>query len=135
MVSIDIKPTGIKRGWSEIFRMTNNDKDGAEGSRIPMIKFRPGDTRLHISFSISGNGNRHFDSAALPMNKYSTVVIQQRNQYGNKYRYSIDVNGVEIYQIMNSKPQDWTNAKMYMCSNFFEESDAVVKNLRFQNIG
>jgi len=116
--------------------MNSNGKDCCtEGTRIPMIKFRPSSTKLHISFAISGNGNRYFDSAAIPLNKYTTVVIQQRNQYGNKYRYSIDIDGVEVYQIMNSKPQEWTNAKMYLSSNFFEASNAIIKNLRFQNLG
>ena len=100
-----------------------------------MIKFRPNSFKLHISFAINGNGNRHFDTAELKQGEYSSVVIKQTLKYGNEYRYSITINGKEVFVDSNNKAQDFTNVKLYAGDNFFRPSDCMIKNLVFENIG
>ena len=91
MVSLDIKPLGKTKGWTNVFRIQQKGhKDCCSyGDRIPAIFMRPGDTRLHIAYSVSGAGNRWVDTARLAIGKYHRVVIQQRKQINGKYRYRI----------------------------------------------
>ena len=88
IVSMDIKPTGKDRPYTNIFRMAVKGLSDccAYGSRIPAVFFVPNSNKLHISFSVSGSGNRYFNTAELPLNKFTNLVIQQRRQYGDKYR-------------------------------------------------
>ena len=88
LVSMDIKPTGKDNVYTNIFRMGVKGMSDccAYGSRMPALFFYPKSNKLHITAAVSGSGNRYFNSAELPMNKFSNIVIQQRRQYGDKYR-------------------------------------------------
>ena len=132
--SVEIKPNKKVRAWSSVTRITNGKNCCNYGNRIPMIKFRPNSFKLHIAFSINGNGNRFFDTAPLKEGVYSKVVIKQVLKYGNEYRYSIIINDEEVFQDNNKKAQDFPDVKMYAGDAFFEPSDCFIRNLRFKNI-
>ena len=99
-----------------------------------MIKFRPNSYSLHISFSINGNGNRNFNSAPLKEGEYSTVVIKQTFMYGDKYRYSIRINGKEVFQDTNKKTAVFKDLKLYAGDEYYEPSDCYIRNLKLNNI-
>ena len=132
--SVEIKPNKKVKGWSSITRITDGGNCCKPGNRVPMIKFRPNSYRLHISFAINGNGNRHFDTAELKEGEYSTVVIKQTFMYGNKYRYSIRINGEEVFQTTNTKAQEFKNVKLYAGDEYFTPADCFIKNLKLNNI-
>ena len=100
-----------------------------------MIKFRPNSLRLHIAFAIDNNGNRKYNSDALKVGEYSTVVIKQTLKYGNEYRYSITINGKEVFVVSNNKARDFTDVKLYAGDAYFPPSECYIKNLVFENIG
>uniref|UniRef100_A0A7M5V0H6 Uncharacterized protein n=1 Tax=Clytia hemisphaerica TaxID=252671 RepID=A0A7M5V0H6_9CNID len=136
MVSFDIKPLAKTGGWTNVFRIQQKGhKDCCSyGDRIPAVFMRPGDTRLHISYSVSGAGNRFFDTARLAIGKYHKVVIQQRKQINGKYRYSIDINGREVYQQENTKTADFKDCLMWASDGFYKAGNAMLKNIVFQNL-
>ena len=132
---VDIKPNKKTKAWSSITRITDGVKDCCNvGNRIPMIKFRPNSYSLHISFAINGNGNKNFNSAPLKEGEYSTVVIKQTFMYGNKYRYSIRINGEEVFQTTNTKAQEFKNVKLYAGDEYYTPADCFIKNLKLNNI-
>ena len=85
---MDIKPTGKDAAYTNIFRMgVKGTTDYLQyGARQPAIWFLPRSNKLHMSAAVSGSPNRYFNSAELPMNKFTNIVIQQRRQYGERYR-------------------------------------------------
>ena len=134
--SIDIKPLNKVRGWSTVARITDSKKDCCDnGNRIPLVIFKPNSFILAIAFSINGNGNRVFYSAPLKQGEYTTVVIKQTLKYGNEYRYSITINGKEVFQTSNNKARDFRDVKLYAGDNYYAPSDCMVKNILFENIG
>ena len=133
--SVEIKPVKKVRGWSSVTQITDGGNCCKPGNRIPMVKFRPNSYKLHISFAVNGNGNRYFDTDPLKEGEYSTIVIKQILKYGDEYRYSISINGEEVFTDNNKKAQDYPDVKMYAGDNFFEPSDCFVRNLRFKNLG
>ena len=89
---------------------------------------------MHIVFPVNDVPNNYFDSAELKEGEYSTVVIKQTFMFGTKYRYSIHINGEEVYQITNSKPREFKNMKLYAGDEYFPPSDCFIKNLKLNNI-
>lgn len=134
--SLEIKPIAKIRGWSSISRITSTGKDCCNyGDRIPLVKFNPNSYRLHIAFSLNGRGNGYWNSKSLKEGEYSKVVIKQVFMYAQKYRYSIHINGEEVHQTTNTKPQVFKDAKLYAGDAFFEPSNVLIRNLKFENLG
>ena len=100
-----------------------------------MIKFKPNSYRLHIAFSLNGLGNKNFDTAALKEGQYSKVVIRQKLMFGNDYRYSISVNGEEVFMVVNKQAMEFPDVKLYAGDTFYEPSNCYIRNLRFKNLG
>ena len=51
------------------------------------------------------------------------------------YRYSIEINGKEVYQQHNTKPQDFKDVQMWISDGFYGPGKCVLKNIRFENLG
>ena len=51
------------------------------------------------------------------------------------HRYSIEINGKEVYQQTNTKPQDFKDVNMWISDNFYNAANCVLKNIRFENLG
>ena len=89
LVAMDIKVLAKAAGsYLNIFRMavTGLPDNGVYGARIPGIWLYPRSSKLHITSAVSGNSNKYFNTADLPLNKFSSIAIQQRRQYGDKYK-------------------------------------------------
>ena len=51
------------------------------------------------------------------------------------FRYSIEINGKEVYQQHNTKPQDFKDVQMWISDGFYGPGKCVLKNIRFENLG
>jgi len=71
-VSVDIKPKGIVRGWSNIIHLTATKKNCCGvGDRMPGIWFISKTTRLHIAAGVNKRGNTYYNTDALPLKVFT----------------------------------------------------------------
>ena len=130
-----VKPLAVVRGWSNILYATKGGNVGHYGFRTPGVWFHSGSSRLHICSAVSGNANYCYNSHALPLHKFSTIVVQQvqrRRMYGNRYyghRYHFEVyiNGVRKISVVNTKPLVFRNVKYYASDPWHPASLAIVR--------
>ena len=47
----------------------------------------------------------------------------------------IEINGKEVYQQHNTKPQDFKDVQMWISDTFYDAAKCIVKNIRFENLG
>ena len=136
-ISFDIKPTGVTRRWSNILHATVGDNYGGYGDRIPGIWFNSKSTELRVCASLNENPNQCFPtSTPLPLNKYSTIVVQQTQNAGNRkfYNFEVFVNGkLEIY-LLNKKPRIFNNVKYYLSDPWYESAKGSVKNYKLKKL-
>ena len=133
--SFDIKPNKKVSGYSSVVRITDGKKDCCDvGNRVPNIKFYSNTFKMQIAFSLNGKGSVQFNTEPLKEGVYSTVVIKQTFTYGTSYRYSIAINGEEVYQAENKKAQEFKNLKLYAGDEYTQQADVFIKNLKLNNI-
>jgi hypothetical protein len=77
-VSVDIYPLGTEEGWSSLLRIGVGGNSEMKGDRIPAIFFHSGATTMHIASYLNGNANYIFNSAAISIHQWTTIVIQQQ---------------------------------------------------------
>lgn len=132
--SLDIKPMGVVSGWSNIIRVASTTKNCCDkGNRIPALFFHTQSTKIHTCNYINGNGNFHVN-VAIPMGKFTNVKIQQILQSDGTYRYSIAYDDKEIYSVINKTPKAFENAKVFIGDRFYNPSNAIVSNFKFENL-
>ena len=130
-----MRPNGKFKDWSSVFRVSNRDGNCCKvGQRAPAVWFLPKPSRLYICFDINGS-NRCFSSNALKKGKYYRVEIKQEFKYGNRYRYSVEIEGYEVYTITNTKAQVYDNVKLYMGDAHYEPAKCTIRNFKWINIG
>ena len=136
VISFELKLDKEISGWTNVLRVFNEEQNCCKvGSRVPAVFVHGGTTKLHICHAINGNGNTCFNSKPLPKGQYTTVVIQQVLKYDEKYRYSIEIGGEEVYQVTNTKAQVFQNAKLFASDNYYNPASGSIKNIKWLNIG
>lgn len=139
-LSFDVKPTKEKESKSRsLVRVTTTTNDkGKDGDRIPALFLLP--TRKIAACSVTDKRKNQclISSVRIPVNKYTSVLVQQRLKNG-RYVFSITINGkVQSNRATMAKgfqPKIYENAKVYSGDNFYEAPDAFMKNLDFSNYG
>ena len=136
VISFDVKLTDTVPGWTNILRVFNVEQNsGKIGTRIPAVFVHSRTTKLHICNAINGNGNNCFNSKPLPKNQYTTVVIQQTLKYNDRYRYSIEIGGEEVYTVTSINPRVYQNVKLFASDNYYNPAKGSIKNIKWLNIG
>ena len=133
MFSMEIKPTGLKSGWTNIFHaMTGKGRCCSNGARIPAIFMYSQSTRLHVCNSVNGRGNYYVDFD-IPMGKFTKVDVKQAKRSSGEYRNSIFVDGKRLASIVNTKPLVFKDAKLYASNSFYNPASAEIRNLHAQS--
>ena len=79
-VSFELWPVTTSPSWANLLRVGIGGDMAVSGDRIPVVFFLPGTTRLHICSSISGNRNWPYNSDAIPLETWTSVVIEQKQE-------------------------------------------------------
>lgn len=124
------------QGWSNILHATIGGNIKVYGDRIPSLWFYPGTTKLLISSAVSGKKNFCKSTDPLPMNNFSTIVIQQvqKAQYGNLYFYQIIINDKMIVDVLNNLPKVFYNVTYYLSDPWHLAARAFVRRLGVVNL-
>ena len=128
-VSLDIMPTGVVDGRSNIMHVGLGGDSEVYGDRTPSISFRPGTTELTISSAISGNKNYYRTLPAIPMHQWTKVEIDQIEQTSGSFQYTIRVAGAIVHQKINTEPTEFHDVKVFTGNNYDEPAEALVDNI------
>ena len=133
-VSLEVTPFGTINGWSNIMHATTGGNIAQYGDRTPGIWFHSQTTKLHICSAVNGNKNYCFNSEPLPLNRASTIIVQQIQAVENnpQYTYEIIINNVKVFSVFNDKPAKFENIKYYASDPWYKA--AKVATLKKFNI-
>ena len=134
-ISFKVNPTKFAPGWHSVIHFTTGGDLDVYGSRIPGIWFhRNGDGRLYICSAISGNKDYCFNSAPLPLNKFTEVRISQEME-GDDYFYMIKIGGAEFLRVQNNQPEVFSNVSVYVGDPWHSPQEGHIQDLVIENTG
>ena len=133
-VCFDLKLTGVIRNWGSIVHFTQGGDMSTYGDRIPAVWTYPGNTRLHFTASVNNIVNKQYNSAAVPLNRYVKVRIEQRYVSPNVYRYTVFLRGKKIYTLLNRVAKIFKNVKVYAGDPWYPHAKGSIKNLIYENL-
>ena len=79
-VSFELWPVTVttETAWANLLRVGIGGQNEVYGDRNPAVFFLPGTTSLHIGSGISGDRNLTFDTDPIPLETWTSVVIEQK---------------------------------------------------------
>ena len=131
-LSFHIKPFRYVNGWGSILH--GMVKPIRDESRYPGVWFWSQTTKLHICSYINGHSyyTCYNSKDQLPLDKFSEIAIQQL-LVDNQYRYRITINGLMVYDVVNTQPASFTNVEYYAGNPWYTPANAVIGNLKIND--
>ena len=133
--SFKIKPFKVEAGWTNVMHATIGKNYGRHGDRTPGIWFIPDTTKFQVATCIDDKSNAIYKtSTAIPLNQYSTVVVQQTPNAKNKafYDFQVIVNGKIEVSVVNKKPRTFKKVKYYASDPWYEAPHAAMKDFKIE---
>ncbi|XP_047133483.2 uncharacterized protein LOC100207579 isoform X2 [Hydra vulgaris] len=132
-VSFKVKPTKYSKCLKSVLHLTLGQDFIYHGDRTPGVWFHEdGSGKLVIFNAVNANANYLVETAPLALDKWSSVKISQI-MLGNKYWYSVDLNGVNIHRTENSNARDFQNVKVYASDPWYDAQDGSMTDLLIIN--
>ena len=106
----------ISQEWSNVFHMIAADHDSTQvGSRVPSFMVWNDRKKFEICFTVNGNGY-HQTFHEYQLNQWYHFQISQLINPTGEAVYRIRVDGNTVHEILNSKPRNFPEAKLYLSS-------------------
>ena len=116
--------------------LTTSGNSDIYGARIPGLWFTPspgGNTNaIHFTNAVNGNRNYYFNSPRVPLKKRAHMRLMQTLE-GGKYIYRVFLNGAKLKEVVNSKPQDFHNVKVFVGDPWYPAQPGYIRNIRIHN--
>ena len=131
-VQFDIKPYGTVSGWNNILHMTTTDNNCCKlGDRVPAMWFHSDSTKPHIMTVINDKSNLGYNEGdALPMNAWSNIKISQLKSNNGNYVFSVEINGLRVFKMINTSPKTWSNVNVYNSNPWHPAAKVIINNLQ-----
>ena len=111
-ISHDFKPTSYTSGGpANSLHLTDGLNDKSYGDRIPAIFFSE-DEGMYVGSAINQDWNFGYQHDNPPIDKWTNIVLSQK-LHGGIYIYRIEMDGMEIFAVENSNPEQFYNVKVY----------------------
>ena len=105
----------------------NGWPSGVYGDRTPAVWLYP-NGKFHIASAVGGNRNYVYNSASYQAKLWITVRISQLLS-DSIYRYRIFINNETVHDVINTKPVEFKNIKVYAGDPFSEPQPGSIRNL------
>ena len=117
----------VKR--ENIFHFTQGESKAQYGDRIPAM-WADRNGYFRIISAVSGDKNHRF-VFPYDLGRQYHVLIQQHLNSGGKVMYKIIIDGLLMYEIENTLPQNFTNVKVYLSNKWQQPFDGLVTDFEF----
>ena len=133
-VSFEFNPTNYnQRGFAQVLQMTIGGKSGNVGDRTPGLWLHK--TRgVYIVTTLNGRPNvgKNFRSMKPPVGEWTTIEISQEKQ-ASSYIFSLTIGDEEVWSVANSKPQEFSDVKVYAASPWGSAQAGSIRGLQIEN--
>jgi hypothetical protein len=127
-LSVEVYQRGKVSNWGSIVYFTQKNQN-----RIPALWFHPNGNQLHMCMWTARSTNDCYNSAALAMNKWHTIVMTQTVvNYNYVLTYIID--GKTVATKPQGKPQIFTKVKMYAADPWYSAFNGYTRNLKMVSL-
>ncbi|XP_065681608.1 uncharacterized protein LOC100199805 isoform X2 [Hydra vulgaris] len=128
-VSFSLKPITYSKGLKSVFLLTSNNNSKVYDSGSLSVWFHEdGSGKIYICSEINGNRNYKVETKPLSLDSLYSIKISQYLQ-SNKYWFTIDINGVNIFKVVNSDARDFKNMRVYASNPWDSVQDCVITDL------
>ena len=136
ILSLDVKPLKTTNRWGSVIHLTTGGDCCKNGQRIPAIFFHAKSYRTHICSSVNKQGNHCYNGAVLKPNVFTKITIKQVHVNYKTYKYSISINGKEIYSKINKNARPYKKVKVFVGDNVasYDTAISLVKNVIYKNL-
>ena len=132
-VSFKITPRGYVKEWSSVLHATIGGDTKVDGDCTPAIWFRPNSLKPLICSSVNGNRYYCYTLAAIPLNKETTIRVQQvQSPENHLYYYEIFINDKRIHNDLNKNPRVFHNVKYYASDPWYPPAFATIKDFKLE---
>lgn len=132
-ISFEVYPTKFLSEWANVLHFTTSDDKGFFGTRIPGVWFTPATSpdynKLYIGNHINGKHD-HFivTEQEFPLDDWIKVRMSQV-PVANGYGYSVYVNDVLEYSVINMRPAYFFDVKLYAGDPWYKVQPGYIRNL------
>jgi len=129
-VSFDLYINSYGGGeWLSVFHMTTGSNHGTSGSRIPAVWVNGPGKYLCLVSEVNGNTNywKHYD---VKLKTWYHVQIKQVQNPAKGMIHTILVNNKVISSLVNKKPRNYKNVKVFVADPWYPALDGHIKNIQ-----
>ena len=129
MVSFQLKPTSFDNTtYRHVLHLTANGNNDQYGDRNPLVYFTNRTGSLSVSSAINSSKNYVFTIKTLSLMEWTLIKITQEIVNQNAI-FSITVNGTLVKSIVNAKPVELQNVKVYATGPWSSPQNGFIRNL------
>ena len=99
--------------WHSIFHVTTGSNYGTLGARIPAV-WATKDKNFFIVSDVNGNNDYYQYLGQHNLGQLYHIEISQKKNSNDEVWYKISVDGTTFHEVINTKPQTFQNAKLYL---------------------
>lgn len=133
-VSFEFNPKSYnQRGYAQVLQMTVGGKSGNVGDRTPSLWLHK--TRgVYIVTTLNGRANvgKFFSNMKPPVGEWTRIEISQAKQ-DSSYTFSLTIGGEEVWSVANSKPEEFSDVKVYASSPWYAAQAGAIRGLLIEN--
>ncbi|XP_066921566.1 uncharacterized protein [Clytia hemisphaerica] len=115
--------------WKGILRFTDGSAHLNHGNRVPLLVMKG--SMLQISSSVNNNWDHYYLKYNLVLNTVYNIKVAQYYISNGRYRYFIEIDGIEVKSTVNTNPMQFYNVAVYILQS--SGADCDVTNLKFVN--
>jgi len=121
-------------GFYNVFHMTIGGNEEQYGDRIPAVWVNEAKF-IHISSGVSNETNFFYDHN-YTLNQWYHIEILQKENSNREIIYSIEIDGLTVIQVFNTRPQRFEKVFLYTSDPFYPSFAPFgkLKNLNIVNL-
>ena len=134
-VAFEFKPKSYNQRYTyaQVLQMTIGGKSGSVGDQTPSLMFhkRRG---VYIVTALNGKAKvgKFFPSMKPPVGKWTRIEISQAKQ-DSRYMFSLTIGDEEVWSVANSKPEEFSDVKVYASSPWYGAQAGAIRGLQIEN--
>jgi len=131
-MSFWIEQLSYIKGYRSVLRVGSGVTDNKYGDRNPCVFLNNG--ILSVTAPVNGNWNYALAKTALklPLDQKIFVEVSQL-KVGDDYIVSLSIDQALIHQVTNTKPEEFTNAKLQISDDKYPAANAKISDFNFQS--
>ena len=123
-------PNAIQSNWASILRYTGTNNNCCNWpDRWLLMKFRPGEYRMHFVAGQTNNGNQHMDKSGVQGNMWNDIKVEA---IGDKI--NLWINGELTGSLSNKNRASVPEVRVYAGDIFHDAANAKISDLTFTRI-